>query len=126
MSVKAADLKINKQQVAQLDREASAILSRLDDEIKNAFDEGKNALNTTIPSIFNISNMQNSDAQRAIYFRVLRSLKDRGFIVQIDISVDAIPIYIEWLTTNEQREIQDQLDLIAACSKKKINATDQI
>lgn len=123
MSLKASALKGNESQKRALSKEITCILGRIDDEIKTAHDQGKGKLVSTLPTIFPIPYMHNSDAQRVIYCKVLISLKNRGFHVEIEIKDSAALFYISWLSEEEWKELDEQTIILAKHTKK--NATLQ-
>lgn len=118
MSLKASALKSNESQKRALSKEITCILGRLDDEIKLAHERGKNELVSTVPTIFPIPYMRNSDAQRFIYSKVLTSLLGRGYFVEIDIKDSAALLEIYWLSEEERNELNEQTMLLAKHTKK--------
>ncbi len=116
MSLRADILKTNPNKLKSVMKEVSAILGRIDDEIKAAYDRDENKVSVSVPITFAIPYMSNKNAQRAVYYKLLESLMDRGFIVKIFLSNDQTVFYITWLSEDEQKDIDAQNTLLAKFS----------
>lgn len=122
MSLKASSLKHNEAQQTAINREITAILERIDDELRLTHEQGQTYAVVSLPITFAIPYMKNSDAQRIIYYGVLTSLLDREFHPKIIMSSDRTHFCISWLSEEERNEIEDQNALLAKYSEKKTKA----
>jgi hypothetical protein len=114
MSLKAASLKHNEAQRRGIKKEVLNILANMDNEIKIAHEQGKNyEVCVSVPITFSIPHMQNKDAQRMIYYEILKSLMERDFIVEIELNKDSTLFYITWLSSEEKTEIELQNNMLA-------------
>lgn len=113
MSIKAQSLKAADVQIQAINREVTDILSRMDDEIKVAYEAGKHIVNCSVPIHFSIPYMLNSDAQRNVYVRIIRDLKKRGFSVKIQLGDPTVRFIISWLSDEEFQEIDEQMRELA-------------
>lgn len=121
MSIKASSLKQNEAQKRTIKKEVNNIIANIDNEIKNAHDQGKNLdIRINVPIVFAIPYMSNADAQRMIYFGILKSLLDREFIVEIDMQKDATVFHVSWLSEDEKQDIIMQNALIAKHTRHRL------
>ncbi len=116
MSLRADVLKINPNKNKVVMKEVTAILGRIDEEIKAAYDRDECKVNVSVPITFAIPYMSNKNAQRAVYYKLLESLMDRGFIVKIFLANDQTVFYITWLSEDEQKDREMQNALLAKFS----------
>lgn len=116
MSLKADVLKTNPNKLKAVMKEANAILGRIDEEIKTAYDSDKCKVDVSVPITFAIPYMSNKNAQRAVYYKILESLLDRGYIVKIYLSNNQTVFAITWLSEDEEKDIEQQNTLIAKYS----------
>jgi hypothetical protein len=121
MSLKADALRSNESQKKSLSKEVNNILGHIDDELKVGHDQGKHQIYIPLPITFSIPYMNNSDAQRIIYYRVLNSLLERNFNVEIDLKKDSTIFYITWLSNDELREVDLQNSVLVKHIKKDIS-----
>jgi hypothetical protein len=113
MSLKASSLKSNESQLRAINKEVKNILAHIDDELKVCHDSGRHNLAITVPMIFGIPYMNNADAQRIIYYKMLTSLLDREFIPKIELGDDNAIFHIAWKTDEELKDIDLQNALLA-------------
>lgn len=128
MSLKASALKSNEAQRKALANETNSILGHIDDELKKAHDCGKHTTSITLPITFAVPYMKNRDAQRIIYYKVLTSLLERDWNVEIELHKNSTVFHVTWLTTDELQEIELQNALLAKHTKKdfsKIKLDDE-
>ena len=116
MSLKAETLKTNPNKNKYIMKEVTAILGRMDDEIKAAYDEDKCKVEVTVPITFHIPHMKNQNAQRAIYYKILESLLERNYIVKIFLTEDQTVFAIKWLSEEEENDKEQQNALLAKYS----------
>ncbi len=116
MSLRAEVLKTNPNKNKAVMKEVHAILGRIDEEIKSAYDRDECKVSVSVPITFAIPYMSNKNAQRAVYYKLLDSLMDRGFIVKIFLAKDQTVFYITWLSEDEQKDIEMQNALLAKFS----------
>ncbi len=116
MSLKADVLKTNPNKIKAVMKEVTAILGRIDDEIKTAYDHDDCQVSVSVPITFAIPYMSNKNAQRAIYYKILESLLDRGYYVKIYLSSDQTVFYIKWLSEDEEKDVEQQNTLLAKYS----------
>jgi len=117
MSFKAGSLKNNESQKKAITRDLTSIMATINDNIRVAYESGADRVTVAVPITFNIPYMTNSDAQRIIYFHILKDLLERDFIVQLDLKQNATIFYIRWISDEEEKEIELQKALIAKYSK---------
>ena len=113
MSLQANVLKTNPNKIKAVMKEANAILGRIDDEIKTAYERDESKVNVSVPITFSIPYMSNRNAQRNVYAKVLESLLDRGYIVHIYMVPDQTIFMINWLSEDEEKEIEVRNALLA-------------
>jgi len=113
MSLQANVLKTNPNKIKAVMKEANAILGRIDDEIKTAYERDESKVNVSVPITFSIPYMSNRNAQRNVYAKVLESLLDRGYIVHIYMVPDQTIFMIKWLSEDEEKEIEVRNALLA-------------
>lgn len=101
--LKADTLRQTEVQSRQVESEVRQILLTIDKSIKTAHEEGGHEILYTLPLIFNIPNMNNVDAQRHIYFGVLKSLHDRKFSALIIPGGESMSVTISWLSDEEKQ-----------------------
>lgn len=118
MSLKASSLKHNEAQKRNVRAEVKNILANIDNEIRTAHEQGKNyEVSISVPITFSIPHMQNKDAQRMIYYEIIKSLEEREFIVEIELKKDSTLFYVTWLSSDEKTEIELQNTIIAKHTK---------
>jgi len=113
MSLKAEVLKHNPNKKRAILKEANVIISHIDEEIKNAYDRDECKVNVSVPITFNIPYMTNKNAQRSVYYTILNSLLDRGYIVKILFREDQTVFLIKWVSDEEEKDIEMQTALLA-------------
>jgi hypothetical protein len=119
--LKANSLKHNDSQKKAIKKEVVTILNSMDNEIKLAHEQGKNyEVSITLPINFSIPYMSNKDAQRIIYYEILKSLSEREFIVEIDLQKNSTIFYITWLSNDEKLEIDLQNNLLAKHTRRNV------
>lgn len=121
MSLKAQTLKSNESQRKSIAKDVSDILAQMDDELKVAHDCGKHSVSISVPITFSIPYMNNADAQRTIYYKILSSLLERGFNVEIDLKKNVTLFQITWLSNDEVIDLELQNALLAKHTKKEIS-----
>ena len=119
MSIKAEVLKTNPNKLKAIMKEVSSILGRIDDEIKNAYDHDECKAYVSVPITFAVPHMSNKNAQRIVYYKILDSLLNRGFIVEIHLATDRTVFLITWLSEDEKKDIEQQNALLAKFSYKQ-------
>lgn len=113
MSLNANVLKSNESQRKAIASEVNNILGRMDDDIKKAHEENKRSVSLTVPIVFSVPYMSNTDAQRVIYYKILISLIDRNFGVKISMGGQKTIFHVKWITEEELKEIEEQNALLA-------------
>lgn len=124
MSLTANALKQNPNQKRAIESEVKAILTRVDDELKNAHSMGRHETVCTLPINISIPYMNNADSQRIVYFKVINSLVERGFHPSIELESERTLLFITWLSTDERKDIKYQSDILAKYTRKKIRDID--
>jgi len=124
MSLKASQLRTNQTQKREIEKQVKGILSHFDDEIKIAHERGIHEVKLSAPISFGIPYMGNKEAQRTIYYQILKSLLDREFNATIDIQENSTMFEITWITHDEKQDITSQTNLIARYTKKPIAKLD--
>jgi hypothetical protein len=118
MSLKASVLKSNENQKKAIAKDTQAILAQIDDELKAAHEQGRHTASVSVPTIFSIPYMSNADTQRIVYYKILISLIDRGYTVDITLGKDSSVFNVTWLNEDEMKEIAEQNTLLAKYTKK--------
>jgi len=114
MSLKASLLKENDIQKKTLNKEIKSILSHIDEKIKLAFDSGsREAVPISIPIHFNIPYMSNKDAQREIYYLIIKDLKKREFNVKIKLNENNTIFFISWNSEDDKKIIEYKNTILA-------------
>lgn len=118
MSLKASSLKSNEAQKKAINREISNILASMDESIKTAHEQGRHDVQTSLPIQFSVAYMSNKDAQRFIYYRILKSLLEREFMVEIDMNINSTIFYITWISKDEKEDLELQTSVLAQHTRK--------
>lgn len=84
MNLKAESLRAKSGRHLLIQNNVSAILLTIEQDIREASENGKTSCSIKIPVHFPIPSMSNSDAQLHIYTKVIIELEERGFSVTID------------------------------------------
>jgi hypothetical protein len=90
------------------------ILSTIGDDVREAIDREQTSCRTEIPTLYSVPGMNNSRAQRYVYFHVLRALKKAHYIPHIQIKniraeEQKVFIHTSWLT-KEDRDMEHYMD----------------
>lgn len=120
MSIKASTLRKSQIQERQINEYVKELLYSIDDEIKRAHNEGKKSCLTTIPIVFDIQNMSNTDAQRSIWARVIIDLKERGFRIHINPQKKECRLRITWLTEEDELLLEQEHQILVKHINKRI------
>lgn len=112
MSIQAHQLLYNDIQLRAVKQYANRILHEIDADIKTAFEGGAKHISFGTPLYFEIPNMTNADAQREIYYCILRSLLDRKFTVKHELTKDKSMFHITWISDDKQKVIEAQESLL--------------
>jgi hypothetical protein len=121
MSLKASALKSNESQKKHIIKEVNSILGMIDDELKIAHECDRRSVTVSVPITFSIPYMENHESQRIIYYKILTSLLDRGFHVEIDLKSNASIFEVTWLSKEELKEIDLQIMVLAKHRKKVLS-----
>jgi hypothetical protein len=113
MSLRADTLKSNEAQKRAINVEVRQILEHIDDKLKIEREDGTHGISVTVPIMFSIPYMSNKNAQRIIYYKILKSLLDRGFEVKIKLEEKKSTFLITWVSAEELAEIEEQNALLA-------------
>ena len=113
MSLKAKSLTINPIKHQMIDKEVKIILSRIDDEIKSAYNQDESFVNVSVPIIYTIPHLSNKSAQRIIYFQILQSLMAREYDVKIQLTPEKTVFIIRWVSDDDANDISLQNTLLA-------------
>jgi len=120
MSLKADILKTNPNKLKAIMKEVTSILGHIDDEIKTAYETDCNDVVVSVPITYSIPYMSNRNAQRIIYYKILDSLLERGYHVNIHMEPDRTVFYIKWLSNEEEQEADIQNALLAKHTVKSL------
>jgi hypothetical protein len=114
MSLKASALKENDIQKKTLLKEVKSILAHIDERIKISFDSGsRETVPVSVPIHFDIPYMANKDAQREIYYLVIKDLKKREFNVKIKLNEINTIFYVSWNTEDDKKVIEYKNTILA-------------
>jgi hypothetical protein len=114
MSLKASLLKENDIQKKTINKEIKSILMHIDERIKIAYDSGnREAIPISIPINFNIPYMTNADAQREIYYLIIKDLKKREFNVKIKLNENNTIFYVSWNSEDDKKIIEYKNTILA-------------
>ncbi len=116
--LRASDLKKSDIIKNALTKELSSIYASVDADIKVAYDQGKKYCVCSVPITYNIPFMTCADAQRYIYYHVLKSLLDREFRAEMELKKEATLFHVTWLSKEEEDEIEQQNAILAKYTKK--------
>ena len=94
------------------------ILKKINDELRAAHIEGKHMIITEIPIIFDISNMNISDARRSVWSSVISSLKSKNYRVWISPSSDYCKIKITWISEEDELIFRSQKEILQKHTKQ--------
>jgi hypothetical protein len=125
MSLKADVLKESNAQRLSIRKEINTLLKLIDADLKSGHDLGRYSIRVSLPILFAIPNMTNTTAQVKIYSHIMKSLEQRGFYVELDISnKDKRYLDITWISNQEKKELEEQMNYIAKRTKKIHLETD--
>lgn len=88
------------------------IIRNINEEVKNAHREGKHAIITKIPIVFDIPNMTNADAQRAIWANIIENLKQKNYRVWINYTEHICKLKITWISSDDELALKKQNELL--------------
>lgn len=108
----ANNLRNNGIQKKQIKENVIDILRKINEELRTAHMEGKHIIVTEMPIIFDIANMNNSDAQRAIWANVVSILKAKQFRVWICPKRDYCKLKITWISEEDELLFQSQKNIL--------------
>ena len=114
--IHANNLRNNNLQRRQLKEVITDIVRRINQELIMAHKEGHHHIITNIPITYNISNMSNKDSQRFIWASVISELKSKHYRVWICPTKDVCRLKITWMSSNDETEITQQMNLIIKCT----------
>ena len=109
----ANNLRNNNLQRRSLTEAAVDIIRRINQELILAHREGRHDIITTMPIVFSIPNMSNTDSQRYIYASVIDELINKGYRIWISPDKDTCKIKVTWMSDTDEAEIKYQIQLIA-------------
>ena len=115
-------LKKSSEQKDILRKTTHNILRSLMDDILLAKQSYKTSVLTTLPITFNIPGMLNKDAQRILWYNLIRELNKKNYRVKINPSKDKCSILIIWISKEEESIISEQMMLIASHVDKSISS----
>ena len=72
---------------------------------------GKNIVTYDLPTLFGIPGLTKTDAQLIIYSAILRSLRDRGF--ELGLNLEKSILYIVWMTDLNHEEMTAMKKLVS-------------
>ena len=120
--LRAEKLRMNSLQKKAIDNYLKNFLSMIDEKIRIAHDSGgQDHIEFTLPTIFEVPNLDNKDAQRKIYAKIIQSLKERGFEVEFVMRDASAVFMVTWLSKGEQDEINYEISLIAKHTRTLID-----
>jgi hypothetical protein len=82
---------------------------------------GRNVVPVGLPLTFGLVGLGKKESQRIVYAEIIKSLKDRGFEVNILIEKMQTVLYVAWVTDLNQEEIDAMNKIIAGV---RIQASD--
>jgi hypothetical protein len=109
----ANSLRNNSLQRRSLTETVVDIIRRINQELITSHREGRHDIITSMPIVFGIPNMSNTDSQRFIYASVIDELINKGYRVWISPEKDACKIKVTWMSDTDEAEIKYQTQLIA-------------
>lgn len=109
----ANSLRNNNLQRRSLTEAVVDIIRRINQELIIAHREGRHDIITTMPIVFSIPNMSNTDSQRFVYASVIEELISKGYRIWICPDKDNCKIKITWMSDSDDAEIKFQTQLIA-------------
>lgn len=77
----------------------------------NRCSSGDNIVTISLPTDFPFGGVNKKDAQRIVYFQIVRSLQQRGFVVQLLLEEQSTKISIEW-STGLTKKVSDSMNLV--------------
>ena len=106
---------LEKKSTYELTAKCRELLSSIQEEIKLAAEKKFTDLIFPMPTMFDIANTPNENAQQFIYFNVMRTLENAGYIVKIkfegmSIESQRVTLYITWKTV-EKKQDEKLMDL---------------
>ncbi len=110
--VDANTLRSSNVQRRQIREYTVEILRRINDELKVAHREGRQALITELPIIFNITNMSEISARREVWCKIIECLKVKNFRVAINPREDTCLLKITWFSKEDEENILHQKNVI--------------
>jgi hypothetical protein len=113
--VDANRLKNSNIQKKQIRETVIEILRGINDELRSAHNEGKHCIIVDMPIMFEIPNMMNKDAQRAVWATTIDILRDKKYRVWINYSDVSCRLKITWISHDDELTIKMQKQTIADC-----------
>ncbi len=111
----ADKLKNSSIQKKQIRENVIEIIRKIDDELRVAHREGKHLIITEIPMMFDISNMSNKDAQRAIWSTTIDVLREKKYRVWINYDDVSCRLKITWISDEDELILNHQNQILKEC-----------
>lgn len=111
--IHANNLRNNNLQKRQLKEVITDIIRGINQELIIAHREGKHHIITSIPITFSIPNLSNKDSQRYIWSSIIEELKSKSYRIWISPSKDTCRVKITWMSSEDETEVDYQMNLIA-------------
>jgi hypothetical protein len=89
------------------------ILRKINEDLHTAQRAGQHKIITEIPIVFDIPNMSNADAQRAIWSNIIEALKTKNYRIAICPAQKSCKLRITWLSEDDEQTIKYQLQILA-------------
>ncbi len=86
---------------------------------------GRNVVPANLPLNFGLAGLGKKESQRIVYAEIIRSLKDRGFEVNILIEKTQTVLYVAWVTDLNQEEI-DAMNKVIADARIQASDVDKV
>lgn len=106
MSITADQLNKSGARGKDLDVVVREHLQIIDDKLQRAEKAwGRNIVSYDLPTNFSFPGLDKQNAQRLIYSSVISSLQKRNFVVRILLEPKKTVLYIEWVTSIDEKEV---------------------
>lgn len=128
MDINGNELKINADLRRMFDEQVHVLLRDIQEHILKAHADGQNTLSYELQSQFEIPYTINKDAQRKIYYHILKELDEKKFHPKIKFANNGndVTLYVKWYSPMaiKEKQLQDeyiQTKLVGAKNNDNLN-----
>jgi hypothetical protein len=100
-----------------LDEQIKIEITEIDAKILNAHEDGNNICVHTLPTAFMVNDCEKNDAKIYVYAELIKSYRDKGFIVKIMLG-NLPKLFIKWENRTVNTDLEAKRAIILDCLLK--------